>query len=360
MGQRIDRKRLLQLRLANQLIQADGHREVADVVGRLLAMQAQDFGQALWAIGLRAPGSTRTDVLNALSTGRLVRSWPMRGTLFFVQPSDLRWILPLTFERTLASARTRHRQLGLDESTFSHARDVALAVLEGRRDMGRNDFLSALEKAGIPTSDQRGYHIIWHLAHTGTVCWGPPQGSQQALVLLDEWVPAGRQLERDEALREFALRYFAGHGPATLKDFAWWSKLTMADAKTGLSLARDELTEMDFEDMSWWAGSQSVDETPPPRTVVHALPGFDEYLLGYQERTHVLAPGQVPRVIPGKNGIFKPTMVADGRVIGTWRGAKGRGGLTVEPEPFGKMSVEEAESFLQTAKVYEQFRSAAG
>lgn len=360
MVNRIDRTRLLQLRLSNQLIEGEGQREAADVVSRLLAIQAQDFGQALWAVGLRAPGITSADVLNALSTGEVIRSWPMRGTLFFVLPADLRWILALTAERTLASARTRHRQLKLDESTLSHARDVALSTLEGQTEVGRKEFMAALEQAGIPTSNQRGYHIIWHLAHTGVVCWGPSYGTQQALVLLDEWVPAGRELDRDEALREFAVRYFAGHGPATLNDFAWWSKLTVSDARAGLHLARDELSELDYGDTRHWVSSRTLDAPLSDEDAVHALPGFDEYVLGYHDRVHVLAPEHVQRVIPGKNGFFKPTMVADGRVTGTWRRAKGRGGVTAEPEPFGEMTVEETESFAQAAKAYEWFMSAGG
>ncbi|GAB3248401.1 winged helix DNA-binding domain-containing protein [Arthrobacter pigmenti] len=359
MANRIDRTRLLQLRLSNQLIEGDGQRGAADVVSRLLAIQAQDFGQGLWAVGVRAPGITRADVLSALSTGEVIRSWPMRGTLFFVLPGDLRWILALTAERTLASARTRYRQFELDESTLSHARDVALSTLEGQTEVGRKEFMAALEQAGIPTSNQRGYHIIWHLAHTGVVCWGPSYGTQQALVLLDEWVPAGRGLDRDEALREFAVRYFTGHGPATLNDFAWWSKLTVSDARAGLQLARDELTELDHEDTGYWVSSRTVDEPfPGEKDVVHALPGFDEYLLGYQERVHLLAPEHAQRVIPGKNGIFKPIMVADGRVAGTWRRAKGRGGVTAAAEPFGEMAAEQTEAFAQSAKAYEWFMSA--
>ncbi|WP_026819685.1 winged helix DNA-binding domain-containing protein [Arthrobacter castelli] len=367
MAQRIDRRRLLQLRLSNQLIEgeglSEGHRSVADVVSRLLAMQAQDFGQALWAVGLRAPGAIRADVLSALSTGEVIRSWPMRGTLFFVLPSDLRWILALTAERTLASARRRHRELGLDESTLSHARDIALSTLEGQTEVGRKEFMAALEQAGIPTSNQRGYHIIWHLAHTGVVCWGPPYGTQQALVLLDEWVPAGCQPDRDQALREFAVRYFTGHGPASLNDFAWWAKLTLGDARTGLQLARDELTELVHEETSYWVASRSLEEPLPAETdAVHALPGFDEYLIGYQDRVHTLAPEHVPRVIPGKNGIFKPTMVSDARVTGTWRRAKGRadgrGGVTAAAEPFEEMTTEETEAFAHSAKAYEWFMSA--
>jgi hypothetical protein len=359
MANRIDRTRLLQLRLSNQLIEGEGQRGAADVVSRLLAIQAQDFGQGLWAVGVRSPGITRADVLSALSTGEVIRSWPMRGTLFFVLPGDLRWILALTAERTLASARTRYRQFELDESTLSHARDVALSTLEGQTEVGRKEFMAALERAGIPTSNQRGYHIIWHLAHTGVLCWGPSYGTQQALVLLDEWVPAGGGLDRDEALREFAVRYFAGHGPATLNDFAWWSKLTVSDARAGLQLARDELTELDYEDTSYWVSSRTVDEPlPGEKDVVHALPGFDEYLLGYQERVHLLAPEHAQRVIPGKNGIFKPIMVADGRVAGTWRRAKGRGGVSAAAEPFGSMTAEQTEAFAHSAKSYEWFMSA--
>lgn len=373
MTERIDTGQLQRLRLASQLIEGDvGALSVAAVVHRLLAMQAQDFGQALWAVGLRSPGTTRTDVLAALDRGDIVRSWPMRGTLFFTRAADLRWMLALTAERTLASFASRRRQLELDQATLDKARDVAEQLLPGKRHLGRADILHAFDDAGISTAGQRGYHIIWYLAQSGVVCWGPTHRTQQALVLLDEWVPEASRLQRDEALGEFVHRYFAGHGPATLKDFAWWSKLTIADSKRGLAAARDRLTEVEYDGGSYWIASSAVEGldggegTAGGRTLagedgLHLLPGFDEYIIGYQDRTPVLAPEHAHQVVPGKNGIFRPTIISAGQAIGTWRRAKpGAGGHGAVPEPFEQGSAKQQKAFGQAALRYDQFRNGAG
>lgn len=355
MGIPITRDQLLQLRLTNQLLAPEGEHDdaarPADVVHHLLAMQAQDFGQALWGVGLRSRGSNRGDVLAALESGAIVRSWPMRGTLHFVRPEDLRWMLALTTERLLASSAKRHRELELDQATFHRARDVAVEVLSGGRRLSRNGFLAELNRAGISTSAQRGYHLIWYLAQVGIVCWGPPDGNQQALVLLDEWAPEGARLEREEALQEFVLRYFKGHGPATLRDFVWWSKLTVADAKIGLELARGELTEFIYDGESYWAAS-TPDAPGEPPTSSHVLPGFDEYVIGYQDRAPVLAAEFAERIVPGKNGVFRPALVQGGRVVGTWR--KSADGSTVLAEPFRELPVDES-LFASSVTAYERF-----
>lgn len=352
----VDRRQLLELRLASQLIQGDGTgpSSVAGVVHHLLAMQAQNFGQALWAVGLRSPGATRRDVLSALDRGDVVRSWPMRGTLFVTGAADLRWMLDLTAERTLASFAGRRRQLELDAATLDGARGIAQRVLSGHRRQGRTEFLRALEEGGISTDGQRGYHIIWYLAQTGTVCWGPPQGTEQALVLLDEWVPDSHRLERDQALSEFVFRYFAGHGPATLRDFAWWSKLTVADTKRGLELARDRLTELTYDGGSYWVATSTLDRRAGGGGTA-LLPAFDEYIVGYQDRTGPLAPEYAHHVIPGKNGIFRPTIVSGGRVTGTWRRAKPRSGSPVVAEPFVQFTDRQQKVFARLAQKYGTF-----
>ncbi|MHA7155873.1 winged helix DNA-binding domain-containing protein [Arthrobacter sp. TMN-50] len=354
----IDRKRLLQLRLAAQLIRNDdGARPpVRDVVDRLLAMQAQDFNQALWAIGLRSPGSTRDDVLAALQRGDIIRSWPMRGTLHFVLPADLRWLLSLTAERLVAGAAARHRELGLDQTTLERARGVALTVLAGGRQLGRNEFLSALNAAGIDTGGQRGYHLIWYLAQAGTLCWGPPAGTQQALVLLDEWAPSGAQLDREEALGRFVLGYFTGHGPATLRDFVWWSKLTVADAKVGLAVVRGHLTELICDDIAYWVATTRSEDKPRSSGLI-LLPAFDEYVIGYQDRSPVLVPEYAQRIVPGGNGVFRPTVVTHGRVTGTWRRSADRSGSPVA-DPFEPMSMRDERAFLAAGRSYERFIAA--
>ncbi len=350
-------KQALRMRLSSQLIEPSSAHEldVPGVVGHLLAIQAQDFGQALWAIGLRLPKSTKADVLGALERGEVVRSSPLRGTLFFVAAEDLRWMLRITAPRTIASAVTRHRQLGLDEGVLGRARELAIAELTGGNAITRDRFFAALERAGISTTGQRGYHIIWHLAQTAVICWGPPAGTQQALVLVDEWIPVSRDLEREQALREFALRYFSGHGPATLRDLAWWAKLTLADARLGLELARADLTEVSLDGVPHWVAADGTEAAVMGGESVHALPGFDEYVLGYQDRSLAIAGEHSNLIVPGNNGVFLPTIVSRGRVVGTWRRTSAASGITVRPEPFGILNKGQTAGFERAANAYRAF-----
>jgi hypothetical protein len=354
----INAAELLRLRLASQRIAppAAAGTGIADIVRHLLAMQAQDFGQGLWAIGVRAPGTTRAQVLAELASGTVVRSWPMRGTLHFVAPEDLRWMLQLTAPRTLASAATRQRQLGLDQDILDRSADLTRTELAGGGNASRAEFLAMLDDAGIATTGQRGYYTIWYLAQIGLTCWGPPRGTGQAIVLLDEWAPATEEVHRREALRRFALGYFRGHGPATLKDFAWWSKLTVADAKQGLADARDELVEVTSGGADYWMSAAQYSGSDPSSTWgVHALPGFDEYLLGYQDRSDALPAEYANRVVPGGNGMFYPVIVSRGRVVGTWRRNANSTVAEVTPEPFERLTAREATGFARAAAAYASF-----
>ncbi|TFD79909.1 winged helix DNA-binding domain-containing protein [Cryobacterium fucosi] len=330
-----------------------------EVVERLLAVQAQDFTAARWAVGVRAPGSSADDVRRAIDDASIVRSWPMRGTLHLVPAADLGWMLGLSAPRVLAGMRTRRGQLGLDDAIGAQATAVALSALTGGRQLSRAGFLAALEAAGISTAGQRGYHLIAHLALTGTVCWGRQVGSQQHLVLLDEWVRAPRRLEREEALGEFVLRYFSGHGPATLQDFAWWSQLTVADARVGLGVALGRLVELQVDGIThYWAAAADTGEAggpPTQRTPVLPLPGFDEYLLGYRNRGFAVDDADFPRVVPGKNGIFLPLVLVNGRVAGTWRRAGRPGSPVYAVTAFHELTGRQRAGFDRAVQEYSRF-----
>ncbi|MDQ1561267.1 MAG: hypothetical protein QOE85_608, partial [Actinomycetota bacterium] len=298
-------REVLRLRLRTQRIEgaastatasaATASATVADTVRHLLATQAQDFAQSLWAVGLRTPGATRSDVLAALESGEVVRTLPMRGTLHLVPAEDLRWMLGLTSARMLRAASTRFRDLGLDQATLDSAEKLVARELAGGGSATRDEFMKLLERHGISAEGQRGYHVIFFLCQRQLICWGPPRGTQQALVLVDEWISKSREPDRDESLREFALRYFAGHGPATVRDLAWWTKLTLADARAATAAASGELTELTLDGVSYWIATSELDAATSGSTAsgstaaVHALPGFDEYLLGYQDRSLALA-----------------------------------------------------------------------
>lgn len=339
----------------------DGEREAtpADAARRLLAVQAQDFAAACWALALRTSGATRADVLADLDAGAIVRSWPMRGTLHFVPPEDLRWMLGVTTSRMVAGLAARHRQLELEEPDFHRARDLVTETLAGGRSIGRAELMELWERAGIATAGQRGYHLIYFLAQTGVLCWGPTLRTQQALVLLDEWVPESRQLEPDEAWGEFLLRYLQGHGPATVKDFVWWTKGTVAGAKTGLAVLGDAVTSVEVDGVTYLVTAELADraassgQSRREQDAVHLLPAFDEYLLGYQDRGAVLDAEHFERIVPGGNGIFQPTVVARGRVVGTWRRPGGDG--TVDIQAFAPLTATQQRAAARSAAAYRRF-----
>lgn len=322
------------LRLAAQGIAGPGQPAAADVVRRLTAVQAQDYPGAVLSLALRVAGGTRAGVEAALTGGAVVRSWPMRGTLHFVLVEDLPWMLALTAERSVRAAARRRAELGLDDAALSRAVELAVAALSGGRRARRNELLAGWDAHGLDVTGQRGYHLIWQLAQRGTLCFGPVEAGEQLIVLSDEWIRAPRRPEREEALGEWALRYFRGHGPATVRDFAWWTKLLAADVRAGVALAMPQLERLSVD------GTEYLMDPATPEALAacrrHAagvllLPGFDEFMLGYADRGAALPAEFAQRIVPGGNGMFMPTVVAGGQVVGTWRRRPARGAFPAEP-----------------------------
>jgi hypothetical protein len=333
------------------------------VAERLLAVQAQDFTAACWALGARTADARLSDVIAALDRGEIVRSWPMRGTLHFVPARELGWMLQVTTPRMIAGLTSRHGQLELEDDDFARARELVETALAGGGSLGRSELMELWERNGIRTTGQRGYHLIYYLAQTGVICWGPSHRNQQSLVLLEEWAPDQRRLEGDEAHAEFLLRYLAGHGPGTLKDFVWWTKGTVAAAKSGLAIIRDRVTSFDIDGTTYWMTTELADSAvaaPARGRAVHVLPGFDEYLLGYQDRTPVLAPEFADLVVPGGNGIFKPLIVSKGRIAGTWRRVANGTTVTIEAQPFAELAASERSGFASGVRAYGRFLGLRG
>ena len=364
---------IARLRLAAQWIlpaSASPSPGPADVVRRLTALQGQDFPGALWSIGLRAPGTTRADVEAAFNSGELVRSCPLRGTLHVTLAQDLGWILALTADRMRAGQATRHRQLGITTPDVDKVRGIALALLEQSDGKAtREEVLAAFEQAGQGTKAQRGYHLLFLLCVEGTLVQGPvnPEGGNgkaQYYVSPAAWIRNSRVLDRGEALGELALRYFRSHGPATVKDFQWWSKLTLADITAALDLVGHLLETVECNGASYLLAPETAEllgGTVPGARAVLLLPGFDEYLLGYTDRSAALAPHHAPLTVPGGNGMFRATVVAGGKVAGTWRKAQGAAekqrevaGVVV-PELFGGLSPARHKALERSAKAYKRF-----
>ena len=306
----------------------------AEVVDWMLAMQAQDYLGALWAIGLRMREATEAAVEQAVAERRIVRTWPMRGTLHFVAAADVRWLLALLAPRSIARDRLRlPRQHGLDDAAIAHARKVTERLLAKEGALTREALYARWEAAGIATARQRGINLVGRLAQDGVLCHGIRQGRQHTYVLLDEWVPAAPPVPRDEALARLALRYLRSRGPATAQDLAWWSGLTVKDAQAAIASVAGELHADTVGGTTYWCMDVGAGEAASPS--LHLLPPFDEFLVAYADRSAALAPA-LNRSIVGINGLLSPCIVVDGHVVGRWSRRLVGEAVRVAPELLAK------------------------
>jgi hypothetical protein len=333
------------LRLVAQRLLGSAEPDAAAAVRWLTAMQAQDFRGVLTSVALRTDGGSSSGVEAALSAGAIVRSWPLRGTLHLVAAEDLLWLLDLTSQRQLAAAARRRAQLGIEDDAIERAGELAETALRDRGPLRRAELFAEWAGGGVSTAGQRGYHLLWHLAQASKLCLGPVQDGEQLVVLVADWVRQPRRLDREEALGELAARYFRSHGPATVADLARWAGLPMRDVRAGIAVARPWLDRLEVDGTEYLldpGASERLETCRRQARGVFLLPGFDELLLGYGDRSAVLPAEFADQIVPGGNGMFRATVISDGRAVGTWR-TVGRGPQrTVEATPFTTFSAKVA------------------
>lgn len=294
-----------------------------DVVRWFGAVQAQDYRGALWAVGQRTRAATEAAVERAIAARALVRSWPMRGTLHFVAPEDLRWMLRHLAARVIRRSAGRNRQLGLTASDFAKSGRLLERAMAGGRQLTRAEFYQTLSRGGVSVAGQRGAHILGFLAMEGLVCFGPHRGKQPTLVLLEEWLPPAPVLEREAALAELARRYLTSHGPATAADLAWWAGLPLGEARAAIALAGADVAARGAHFEA--AGARAR----PATTTAHLLPPYDEYTVAFKDRAAIAEPAVADAI---RGGVFAPVVVLDGRAAGTWRRKITRRGLEITAE----------------------------
>lgn len=293
-------------RLESQLL-VNG-REPVDVVSHFGAMQGQDLPGVITSIALRTPTKSRERVIDAFNSGELVRTWPQRGTLHVINADRVRDLLVVARARTFPQTVRRREQLGIDDVVLEQARSIARDVVGAG--ITRKGLIQAWDNAGLLAQQGVAYHLIFHLSLEGLLVWGPMVGKEQRIVLLDEWVPEASEADYGDIVRDIVFRYVRSHAPTTRKDIGWWANLPLREIDQ--ALAGSEYVEKD----GWWvkdelqkAGARSL----------YLLPGFDEMLLGYADRSASLSPDRAADVCPGNNGVFKPTIMLGGAVIGTWQ-----------------------------------------
>lgn len=322
-----------------------------EVVAWLGAVQAQDYAGAKWSIGLRLPESTDAGIEGAIANNTLVRTWAIRGTLHFVAAVDLRWLLALVAPRIIARNARRYSELDLDERTLSRSNAVLARALRGGKQLDRSELLDALEHSGISTRGQRAAYMLQRASLDGLICQGVMRRNKPTFVLVDEWLPETRAMEPGEAAAELARRYFTSRGPATLQDFVWWSGLPTADARTGLEEIKAHLNQETIEGKTYWHSRPAPEDGS---SAVYLLPGFDEYLLGYRDRGASLDPARAKALNAG-GGMLSPTVVAGGRVVGTWRRTFEKSTVVIRVSPFAPLSETRKHALNAAADRYGRF-----
>ena len=343
-------------RLQSQLLLGNALTTPHEVVSHLGAMQAQDILGSLWAIGARMRGGDESDVERAVAERKIVRCWPMRGTLHFVAAEDVRWMLSLHAPRVLKRSRTRlERDFDLDAATLRKCRTIIERALRGGHALTRSEIYAALEREKIATRDSRGLRILFAIAHEQHICFGPKRGKQPTFVLLDEWIPEPSKKTREESLAELARRYFRGHGPATAADLMWWSGLTMKEVNEAIALAGQT-------DGRWQMADGTTNRHLPSairhlsskKAPVRLLPPFDEFTVGYKDRSAIIDP-RFARYVNNGGGLLNAVVVINGRVEGTWKRTLGKTNVDITIAPFRKFSASEVSAIEREAKRYGKF-----
>lgn len=300
-----------------------------DVVHWSGAVQSQDYGPAKWSVAQRTPGAGDAAMERAFADGTILRTHVLRPTWHFVLPADIRWMLELTGPRVQALNTYYYRQRGLDSTILDRCDALLAGALRGGNQLTRKDLGAVLERAGIITDALRLGSILMNAELNGIICSGALNGKQHTYALLDERAPQARSLTHDEALAELTLRYFTSHGPATVKDFRWWSSLTVAEIKRGLEMVASQLDQQDIEGVSYWFGAPAP-SSPAASPTVHLLQAFDEYIVGYSESKFVLDLSGTARVLTGDRPVFNLVIILDSQVVGHWKRTLKRSAVIIE------------------------------
>ena len=344
---------IAKIRLINQQIERPQFKTVKELVDWMGAVQAQDYGMAKFAVGVRLPGATDQVVEAAINNGEIIRTHILRPTWHFVSAEDIYWMLALRAAPLKAGLRSRHAQLGLSESIIARSNAILGNLLQGGNHLTRDELLPELSQAGIPIDENRASHLLVRAELDGLVCNGVIRGRKLTYALLEERVPKTVLPTREEALAKLAKKYFSSHGPATVPDFAWWSGLSFKDASRALEMVKQHLAAETIESQTYWyPESQAL--PPTNKETAHLLPAYDEFLISYTDRRAALRFENFSKAV-SNNGIFRPIVVVDGQVTGIWKRTVKKDKIIVETEFFQPPDPTTMELIENAARQYGKF-----
>lgn len=321
-----------------------------EAVRALTAVQSQDYGGGKWALGQRTRGVTEAALDRLFDEGAILRTHVLRPTWHFVLPEDIRWLLELTGPRITRGLAGRHRDLELDAKVVARANAAFAKALAGGRHLTRPELGEVLRQARISPEGQRLPHLLSHAELDGLITSGARRGKLHTYALLEERAPKARRLERVEAVAELTLRYFTSHGPAQLQDFAWWSGLTLADARKGIAVAGTALQQQAIDGKEYWFATNAGREHDAAG-VAHLLPNFDEYTVAYRDRAAVMHAGRLHE--PAY--VLSNIVAIGGKIRGAWRRTPGRNGVSVEVHALDRFKPSESAALEAAAERFGRY-----
>ena len=326
-----------------------------EVVTRLGAVQAQDYGASKWGIAQRTNGLTDVDIEKEIDDGTIVRTHVLRPTWHFVAAADIGWMLALSAPRVHQANAYWYRWLEVDDAVARRSRAVLTKALRDEKHLTRAELGQALARAKIEIANPiRLACIVMRAELDGVICSGARRGKQFTYALLEERVAKSTALERDAALFELARRYFTTRGPATVDDFAWWSGLTKADARRGVEAAAPDLRHESSKGRSYWspASERPVRISSP---LAHLLPNFDEYFIGLKDRsafsTRLQSSGVKLRTV-ALSGHF---LAINGQIVGGWKRTPVGQKVVLEAKPLVRLSQAERRAVGVVARKFGRF-----
>jgi hypothetical protein len=344
---------LLRVRLHNQRI-TDPGRQPQQVVRHLVAMQAQDYAMAKWAIGLRLAGAVRdADIERAFNAGTILRTHVMRPTWHFVAPQDIRWLLALTAPRVHAANAFMYRKLALRAAEVSRSTAILVRALEGGEFLTRSALQAILAKSGVKAAGDKLSYLVMQAELEGLICSGPRAGRQFTYAALETRVPPARTLSREAALAELSRRYFASRGPASAHDFANWSGLTLADAHHGIESLGSGFARETIAGRIHAFRPGNVTARGTGSTFL--MPVYDEYGMSYQDRSALLPPATGIRESQGRTFIFDRMIVVDGKIVGSWRRSTAGKAVSVETDLVVPLTGKALRQVAQAARRFTEF-----
>ena len=320
------------LRLINQQVLYSNMKSIDDIAKKLCAVQAQDYNMAKWALGVRVPGSTNEMIEASINNGEIIRTHLLRPTWHIVSSDDIYWLLGLTAPHIKTTLKSRQKELEITGYVIRKSKKIFEKELLDGHHLTRQELASKLEESKIRTNDNRASHIFLMAELDGLICSGRIKGKKQTYALLEERVSNKKMFSREEALAELAGRYFITRGPATLQDFAWWSGLSMSDSRNAIEMIKADFISEKFNSSLFWFKDPLL-LSKRKNDEIFLLPAFDEFIISYKDRRAALPKENNSKAV-SNNGIFRPIIIHEGKVIGIWRPSRKKEKIIIEIQIF--------------------------